>query len=491
MLSKSQFIRGRQCHKSLWLYHHRRDLCEEPDTSQQAGFDSGTDVGILAQQLFPGGIDFTYGDGTLAEQLQRTTAAITSGATTLYEATFEHGGMLVKTDILHRGMDGWELYEVKSATGCKEVYLDDIAVQWWTLLGCGIELVRAGLIHINNQYVRQGDIDVQQLFSIIDVSDKILNRQKLLGEEIIRQQELLTGSEPICDIGPQCDDPYPCDFQGHCWAHIPSPSVFDLRDHGKPNAFSFYRQGIVRLEDLPSASLGWRQQLQVNGTLHQQNRIDQPAVTAFLSDLWYPLCHLDFETTYMTPVPLFNGIRPYQPIPFQFSLHIEDTQGAAIRHIEFLSEANVDPQEGFTQALVTALPVNACILTWNKSFESARLRELAKRFPHWREAITTILPNIRDLMLLFREKSIYHWQFGGSYSIKSVLPALVPELSYSDMEVSNGEEAAQTWLRLRSSVTEEERKKLRSELLAYCHLDTLAMVKILEWIRENIQNTTR
>lgn len=339
--------------------------------------------------------------------------------------------------------------------------------------------------------MRQGEIDVRQLFNIFDLSDMVLAQQEKVSTEIKRQIELLSGPEPTLDIGFQCDDPYPCDFQGHCWAHIPSPSVFDLRDQGKPDAFALYRQGIMRLEDLDMSSLGWRQQLQVNGTLHQQNWIDQPAAMAFLDNLWYPLCHLDFETTYMTPVPLFDGIRPYQQVPFQFSLHIEDTQGETIRHIEFLAEANDDPQEGFIQALVTALPKNACILTWNKSFESARLRELAARFPHWQEAIATILPNIRDLMLPFREKSIYHWQFDGSYSIKSVLPALVPELSYNDLEVSNGEEASQSWLRLRSGVTGEEREQLRSALLSYCHLDTLAMVKILEWMRENNKCTAK
>lgn len=491
MLSKSQFIRGRQCHKSLWLYNHRRELRSVPSDSQQAVFDSGTDVGILAQQLFPGGIEVPYAGLSFDEQVTQTRQAMAAGVATIYEATFIHDNLFVKVDILHRGTDGWELYEVKSSTGCNEVYLDDIAVQWRTLLGCGVELQRAALVHINNQYVRQGEINVHGLFTVFDVTTKVMARQDAIATEVARQQLLVAGDAPAIDIGPHCGDPYPCDFKAHCWAHISSPSVFDLRDHGKPDAFALYRQGIIKLEDIDISALGWRQQLQVNGTLHQQNRVDPSAVTPFLEELWYPLCHLDFETTYMTPVPLYEGIRPYQQVPFQFSLHIEDAPGAEIRHIEFLADAECDPQEAFMQALVTALPEKACILTWNQSFESARLKELAVRLPHWQGAIATILPNIRDLMALFRNKSIYHWQFNGSYSIKSVLPALVPELSYNDMEVSNGEEAAQSWLRLRSGVTGEEREQLRNALLSYCHLDTLAMVKILEWIRENNSNTAR
>lgn len=483
MLSKSQYIRGRQCHKSLWLYNHRRDLRSVPSASQQAVFDSGTDVGNLAQLLFPGGIEVPYAGLSFDDQVTQTRQAMTDGVSTIYEATFIHDNLFVKVDILHRGADGWELYEVKSSTGCKEIYLDDIAVQWRTLLGCGVELHRAALVHINNQYVRQGEIDVHGLFAVIDVTNEVIARQDAITTEVARQQLLVAGDVPAIDIGPQCESPYPCDFKGHCWAHIPSPSVFDLRDLGKPDAFALYHQGIIKLEDVAVSSLGWRQQLQTNGTLLQQNRVDQAVVTSFLDKLWYPLCHLDFETTFMTPVPLFDGTSPYQQIPFQFSLHIEDTPGAEIRHIEFLAEADIDPQEAFLQALITALPENPCILTWNQTFEMSRLRELAVRFPQWQTAISTILPNIRDLMAPFRDKSIYHWKFNGSYSIKAVLPALVDDLTYKGMAVSNGEDAARGWLKLRGLVSKNEKDQLRSDLLAYCKLDTWAMVMILEEIR--------
>lgn len=487
-LNNSTFIHGRQCSKLLGLsYNVPIDMHKNFPESNR--FENDNNIRKLSQKLFPDGVVLPFAERQ--NMLLSTEAAIAAGVTTIYETTFERELerclVQIKTDILHRAADGWELYMVKSGTGCKDVYLDDIALQWWVLNGCGIELKRAALIHINSDYVRQGEIDVQELFNIIDVSKKVLARQKVVTREIVRQQAIIKGPVPDIDIGLHCDDPYSCRFKEHCWEHIPSPSVFDLRGPGKPDVFELYRQGYINLEDVEVSTLGWRQQLQVNGTLYQQNRFDQPAVQAFLDELWYPLCHLDFETTFMTPVPLFDGTRPYQQVPFQFSLHIEDAPGAEIRHIAFLAEADTDPREEFMWALLGALPENACILTWHQGFESARLRDLAEQLPHWQGRVEAILPTIRDLMVPFRDKAIYHWQFDGSYSLKVVLPALVPELGYDGMEVSNGEEASQTWLRLRSGVSAEEREQLRTALLSYCYLDTWAMVKILEWVRENNQ----
>jgi hypothetical protein len=459
-------------------------LREVPNESEQVVFDSGTKVGELAQQLFPGGVLVPYEGLSFTKQVAQTGTALVSGETTIYEATFVHDEVLVKVDILHKADDGWELYEVKSSTGCKNVYLDDIAIQWHTVTGSGLPLVRAYLVHINNSYVRRGTIDVQGLFTLFDVTDESRARQQMVTDEVQQQKGMLTGDEPCIGIGPQCDNPYPCDFKQHCWADIPKPSIFDLCDIGRPNVFELYQQGIVRLEDLSVSSLGWRQQLHVNGLLQKKNHLDLPALRAFLDGLWFPRCHLDFETTYMTPVPLFNGTRPYEQIPFQFSLHIEDAAGAEVRHVEFLADGDADPQEAFMQALTASLPENACILTWNKTFETSRLKDLARRMPHWQPAVDIIIPNVRDLMQPFKDKSFYHWQFEGSYSIKKVLPALVDGLSYDGMGVSNGEEASLTWLRLRNVVPAEEKVMLRKALLDYCRLDTLAMVKILEKMRE-------
>lgn len=485
-LSKSQYIRGLQCPKSLWLHKLNPELRDAVDQGRQAVFDSGMDVGKLAQDLFPGGVEIAFEDGTLEEQIARTREMMSAGVDVLYEATFRHNGVLMKTDILRRTASGWELYEVKSSSGPKDVYLEDIAVQYHVLTGVGIPVVRAGLIHINTGYIRQGALEPENLFVIRDLTDQVIAHQPAVEANLEWLRAALTGGAIDTDIGPHCFDPYECDFRGHCWSHIPDNSVFDLRDHGRPDSFDLYRRGIVHLRDIPAEELGWRQQLQVAGTLRQQSRIDIDAVRSFLDSLWYPLCFLDFETTYLTPVPLFDGTRPYEQVPFQFSLHVIDTPGGAPRHCAFLASPDEDPQEEFMRALIAALPENACILTYNQVFETRILKDLAGRLPHWRSAVDGITANVRDLMVPFRNRSVYLWPQNGSYSIKAVLPAMVPELSYEGLPVADGAAASQAYLRMRATEDDAERETLRSHLLDYCHLDTWGMVRIVEKLQEII-----
>lgn len=486
-LSKTQYIRGLQCLKSLWLQKFQPELRAAADETQQVAFDLGTNVGKLAQELFPGGVEIAFEEGTLDEQIDWTLQTMTGGAEVLYEATFRYDGILVKADILRRVTEGWELYEVKSSTGFKDVYLDDIALQYHVLAGAGISVVRAALVHIDTGYVRQGPLEPQKLFAIMDLTDQVVDNQPDVAANIECLRATLAQEMPQADIGPHCSDPYACDFQGHCWSHIPENSVFDLRDIGRPDPFALYQQGIVHLHDVPPEKLGWRQQLQVAGTLRQQNHVDTAGVRLFLDSLWYPLCFLDFETTFMTPIPLFDGTRPYEPVPFQFSLHIIDSPGGEVRHTSFLASPVEDPQEGFVRALTSALPENACILTYNQKFETRILNELAGRLPHWQVAVDGIIANIRDLMGPFRNRSVYLWPQDGSYSIKAVLPALIPELSYESMPVADGAAASQAWLRMRATDDEAERADLRRHLLDYCHLDTWGMVRIVGKLEEMVR----
>lgn len=370
----------------------------------------------------------------------------------------------------------------------KEVYLNDIAVQYHVLTRCGINIYKATLVHINNQYVRQGNVEVEKLFSIRDVTGDVSVMQAEVMANIDVMRTMLHGDMPTIDIGPHCSSPYECPFSGHCWSHIPENSVFDFRGHGRPNDFELYRQGIVRMEDVPLDMLGWRQKLQLDGLLHRKNHIDINAVQIFLDSLSYPLCFMDFETTYMTPVPIFDGTRPYQQVPFQFSLHVIPEPGAVAMHCEFLADSAADPRREFLDQLLAHIPTNSCILTWNQTFEEQRLRELGEAFPEKSNAVQATIANLRDLMVPFRDKSIYHWQFNGSYSIKAVLPALAPDLSYDILDINNGAMASAVWSEMIQLDDQDEREALRKQLLEYCRLDTLAMVRILEEMRVMTQH---
>ncbi|MGA3118822.1 MAG: DUF2779 domain-containing protein, partial [Syntrophobacteraceae bacterium] len=293
-LSKSLYMTGLHCHKALWLHKYKPELKDEVSPEQEAMFAAGAEVGFYAQQLFPGGILVPYGDLSHSQQLAMTKDAITNGASTIYEGAFSDNGVFIKADILHLGRDGWELYEVKSSANLKEQYPDDIAIQYYVISGTGLHLSKASLVHVNTDYVRQGPIDVRQLFAIVDLTDRIPEMQADVAEKLAAMRAMLQGNLPDMDIGPNCDDPNVCAFHGHCWAHIPENSVFDFRGPGRSDAFELYRQGTVRMEDVPAGALGWRQRLQLDGLRYQKNHIDKNAVKAFLDSLWFPLCFLDF-----------------------------------------------------------------------------------------------------------------------------------------------------------------------------------------------------
>jgi hypothetical protein len=242
-LSKSLFVRGLQCHKSLWLHKYRPELKDELSAHHAAIFQNGTDVGKLAQDLFPGGVEVPYEGLSYAEQVERTRALIENGDDTIYEATFSFDGVFVKIDILHRGESGWELYEVKASTAAKNVHLSDVALQLNVLEGGGLPLTRASVVHIDNTYTRQGELELARLFAVVDVTQTVRGMQAEAAAEILRQRIMLQGDLPAIDIGPYCSNPYDCDFRGHCWQHIPEDSVFDLRGRGA-DKFALYRQGI-------------------------------------------------------------------------------------------------------------------------------------------------------------------------------------------------------------------------------------------------------
>jgi len=482
-LSKSLILKGLQCQKALWLKKNPPDFELPPKPDLQALFRAGTEVGILAQQLFPGGTEVPYEGLSFAEQLARTRQLIDSGAEVIYEASFSFSAIFVKVDILLRDGDAWQIHEVKMGTKVKDVNLDDVAVQHYVLNGCGLSVSKCFLVHIDNSYVRQGDIEVDKLFASEDISQHVLARLQGMPEVVTELRATLReGAEPTIDIGPHCNDPYECDFIPYCWQHIPADSIFDLRGRGI-DKFELYRQGIVRLADVPLEQLNGAQRFQAEATLERKDVTDCEAVRDFVDSLWYPLCHLDFET-FDTPIPPFDGVRPYQKIPFQYSLHIQKEAGAEPEHYEYLAQPNVDPRRELIERLLAAIPAEACILTYNQAFEKSVLRELAKLFPDLAEAIEVRIANVRDLMLPFKKRDVYRWPMRGSYSIKEVLPALVPELSYAGLEIADGRAAMQAYREMCALVPGEELERLRAEMLQYCRLDTLAMVRILEVLVE-------
>ena len=479
LLSKSTYMKGRQCPKALWLYKHMRALRTEADPLKQAIFDSGTEVGVLAQQLFPGGVDCSPPSHMEFEQsVAATEAAIARGERVIYEAAFLHDEVLAAMDILVLSDEGWKAYEVKGSTNVKEPYLHDAALQCHVIAG-SIALVDVSIVHLNNSYVKEGPIDVHKLFNITSVKALVDRELPEVPARIEALKVVVQAPEaPVVAIGPQCDSPYPCDFKDHCWAHVPDHSVLELIG-GVGKKWALYERGIVRLADIPADEpLSVVQRRQVDAWNSGGTMVDRTALRKWLGELQYPVRHLDFET--MNPaVPQYDGTRPFQQVPFQYSVHVQQAAGAEAEHREFLGDASGDPRETLLRQLLSDLGHTGDILAYYAPFERMVLRDLARDLPQYATSIQAVLPRIKDLMDPFKNGWYYAAEMNGSNSIKSVLPALVPELGYDDLAIQEGGTASLRFGQLSAGHFGGDVAQLRADLLAYCRMDTLAMVKVL------------
>lgn len=486
ILSKSTFMYGWQCPKRLWLHKNRPDIRDEVSDEQEQVYQRGTSVGVLARQLFPGGKDASPPDPfSYLQSVQQTYDWIVSGEKVIYEAAFQYDGVLAALDILVCERGKWKVYEVKSTTQVKEQHIQDAALQYYVLKNAGINADDFFIVHLNGDYIRRGALDIQALFSRTSVYREVLELQADIENQILENKETLRKrTEPDQDIGPYCSNPYPCDFSGYCWQHIPFPSVFNITRMTTEKKFALYRESIIELGKVyESAELTFRQELQVRGHLEGYTHMEPDNIRNWLSQLQYPIYYMDFET-FMPAVPMYDGSGPFQQIPFQFSVHRQDIPGGPLVHAEYLGEPETDPRPEFILQLLLVLGNKGTILVYNMSFEATRLRELMEDFPGTAAAIEKIFPRMYDLMEPF-QKSWYHTpEMNGSYSIKQVLPALVPEMGYDELDIAGGGQAMAAFEGLLQVTDQAEREKIRKGLLAYCGMDTLAMVKIVEKLFE-------
>lgn len=481
LLSKSTYMRGHQCPKALWLYKHRSELRPVVSVAQQAIYDTGTEVGLLAQQRFPGGVDCTpenhYDFGPAVAATQR---ALAGGAAVIYEAAFQYDGVLAALDILVRDGDGWVAIEVKSSTRAKEQYVADAALQYHVISACGLPLKAMQVMVIDTSYVRQGQLDVQRLFKLEDVTELVRGLQAEVAERIVRLKAVVAAEEaPEVAIGPQCESPYTCDFKAHCWAHVPAKgSVLDLTN-ARGKDWDLYERGIGLMADIPEDEpLRTGQQRQVNGWRKGESLLDRDAVDTWLAALRYPLHHFDFETI-MPALPLYNGTRPYQQLPFQYSLHVQATRGAEPTHCEYLGDGHGDPRGALVEQLLRDIGPEGDILAYNAPFERTCLKGLARDFPQHAPALLALVERFKDLESPFKKGWYYVPEMDGRSSIKVVLPALVPDMSYADLAVQEGMTASRQFEALLSGTFTGDVDQLRRDLLTYCAMDTLAMVKVL------------
>lgn len=435
------------CQKSLWLYVHKKEE-REVDEAIQAICDRGTNAGELARDYFPNGELAVLEDYPCFESAKRTQEFIKQGVETIYEATFVYNDTLVAVDMLHKKNGKWNLYEVKSTNRVKPEHYKDVAVQYYVVNGSGLDLEDAFLMHFNREYVRQGKIEVNKLFLPESVMSGIIPIQNDIPINLSLLKQMLKGEEPNIKMGYQCTSPYQCDFYDYCMNLLPDNNEI-----------------TPELSSIPE--------------------IKESDVKTYVDSIEYPLCHLDFETI-MPGIPMFNQSRPYQQIPFQYSLHFQETKNSEIKHTSYLAESNinVDPRERLIKQMIHETKNAKTIFVYNISFERTRISEMSRDFPEYSIELENIIERLVDLIIPFRRKYYRTETMEGSSSIKKVLPALCPELSYNDLEIGNGMDASNSFLDLYFSEDKTHIAETREHLLKYCHLDTLAMVKLFELLQK-------
>lgn len=488
LLSKSSFIRGLQCLKSLYYYKNYYSLRDKPSEKQQAIFSRGLNVGVVARGLFPMGKDASPSHPSRQrEAVENTQRLIAAGETVIYEAAFIHQQVYVAVDLLVKEGESWKAYEVKSSTRISETYLNDSAIQYFVIRGAGIELVDFFLVYVNNQYIRRETLDLPGLFTVQSVLNEVEKRLPDIETNLVYAKIALAKREvPDIPIGEHCFYPYNCDFWGTCGKEIPKDSIFELSGVSREEQFRLFHRGFKKIEDVTDTSGMSRDvQIQVRTSQVKEVYIEKENLRQFLDTLKYPLIFLDFET-FMPAIPVYDNSKPYEQIPFQFSAHILNLNETEAFHREFLAEHGIDPREEFLEQVLSATEGEGTILAYNASFESSILKYLGNLFPEYEEQIINRIGRFSDLMTPFKKKWYYHHAMKGSASIKNVLPALVPEMDYATLSIGNGAMAMAKYESLSASNDMFEIAQIREDLKEYCKMDTLAMVRILQVLQKAI-----
>ena len=487
-LSKSRYCSAVQCPKMLWLKTNRPEAFDQ-SVMNEAVLKTGSEVGDLAMGLLGDFVEVPF-SSNLQEMIDETERLMQEGTPIIAEASFSYQGAFCSVDILKNlGGNKVEIYEVKSAPSIHEIYYHDVAYQCYVLSKLGYSVIRAAIVHINNEYVRFGELDISQLFHVEDITGVADELYTDVEDRIAMLQEYMKQREdPEKEIGLQCFEPYDCGFFGYCTRNLPKPNVFDIASLRKKKKIECLCRGMVSFEEIlkyrPIDSKYLKQvDFEVNDLPPE---IHKEAIQRFLDSLSYPLYFLDFET-FQPAVPLYDNSRPYEQITFQYSLHYIEEEGGELKHKEYLAYPGEDPRRGLAEQLCRDIPINVCTMAYNRGFERGRIKGMARLFPDLADHLMNIHDNIVDLMTPFQSKAYYCKAMQGSYSIKYVLPALFPNdpsLDYHNLEgVHNGGEAMDSFAKM-AEMEPDEIEEWRKYLLRYCELDTFAMVKIWQKLTE-------
>ncbi len=479
-LSKSRVMAGLQCHKLLWWMTHEPMAAElQVDDQAVAAMHRGTRVGEIARRYVPGGILVDVTHDAYMERLARTRQVLDEGAPVVYEASFRAAGVFVAVDILKREDRGFRLIEVKSTTSVKEHHVPDVAIQASALRQAGLEVVGTEVMHLNRACTYP---DLSNLFVRSDVTEPARAIETRVPGWVAQQIEMLGGPLPDVPIGPHCTSPYECPFMARCWPSLPPHHVSTLYAMRR-RALELDEQGYRTIHDLPEdvplGAIADRQRRAV-----QEGRIIvEPTLGRALEAFVPPIAFLDFETVGLA-VPVWEGCHPYDAVPVQFSCHVQEVDGRVTHH-EWLAGGSEEPRPPLAERLIEACDGARTVVAYNAGFERQRIEEMAEALPALAAPLRSIGARLVDLLPVVRNH-VYHPKFGGSFGLKRVLPALVPELRYDELVIADGGTASlelERLLFIGDGLAPAATDQLRGNLLRYCERDTWGLVKILACLR--------
>ena len=491
-LSKSRYCSGVQCKKILWLEKNKPE--EKEEQNNESVLENGNKVHEYARKLFGKYTNIEY-NSDLNVMISDTQEALEENANVITEASFVYNNNFASIDILKKVKNGYEIYEVKSSTEIKDIFIDDISYQYYILNNLNMNIVKCFIVYINNKYIKDGEIDLGKLFIKEEVTNIVLEKLKEVEDNIKEINTFMENKkEPGDMISENCVKPYDCPFFKYCTKHLPSPNVFDVGCYVRfDKKLEMYRNNKVSYEDILSYG-GFNENAneQMNFEINNlKPKINIDNIKSFLKTITYPIYFLDFES-YQAAIPTIDGTKPYQQICFQDSLHYYlSKEDKTLYHKEFLSDDyEGNPMYGLCKRLCEDIPMNTSVIVYNQSFEKTRLKEMANLFPEFKEHLLNIDDNIIDLLPIFKNHDYYVKEMNGSSSIKKVLPSLFPnepDLDYNNLkQVHKGDEASAAFLSLKD-LNKKDEEILRYNMLKYCKLDTLAMVKIYDKLLEVIK----
>jgi len=494
LISKTTFLEFLLCPKNIWLKLHKPELMEQFTLSafEQQLAEQGNEVEAVAHGLFPGGVEVT---GRGEAGVEETKQLMASSVPYIFQATFIVDGFIAKVDVLRRGEGGaWDILEIKGTNSLKEEgadrsHLDDLTFQTSVLRRAGVSVGACILVHLNKEYVRSGELEIEKLFVFEDITEKVEDHLQEVELQMEAAKEHLTkDTEPMQG----CD----CIYKGrsaHCSTfaysnpEVPEYSIHDLARIGssKKKLQSMVERKLFGIDEVPAdISLSEIQENQAQVYRTNSPIIETEKIREHIAPLQLPLYFLDYET-FAPAIPMFNGYSPYARIPFQFSLHIlRDPQGE-LEHVEYLHEEHTDPSPIVAQLLAKHIESGGTVISWNKSFEQGVNKELVARLPEHASTLLRINEHMYDLREIFQKQYYVHPLFKGKTSVKKVLPALVEGIRHADLNITEGGQASEAWMQLLTG-TPEEKAKIAEDLRTYCALDTYAMFQIWEHLYQMV-----